>query len=96
VRSWVLTKEGIYFAADGNPHGTRIGYFSFSTGAVSEIAALEREPVRLSGSGHLARQPSTSVCAQRTGPRRHYAGGKLPVSFGLREFTPALHRGAML
>ena len=46
VRSWVLAKEGIYFAADGSRHGTRTGDFSFSTGAVSEIAALEREPVR--------------------------------------------------
>ena len=45
VRSWVLTKEGIYFAANGKPHGTRIGYFSFSTRTVRQIAALEREPV---------------------------------------------------
>ncbi len=46
VRSWVVVNEGIYFAVEGNPRGTRIGYFSFSTRAVSHIAVLEREPVR--------------------------------------------------
>ena len=46
ARSWVLGKEGIYFAAEANPHGTRIKYFSFSTRAVSEIATLKQEPVR--------------------------------------------------
>jgi len=45
LRSWVLAKEGIYFAAQGNPNGTRIGYFSFSTRAVRQITSLEREPV---------------------------------------------------
>ena len=46
VRSWVLENEGIYFAAETNPHGTCIKYFSFSTRAVTQVAALERAPVR--------------------------------------------------
>ena len=65
VRSWVLGKEGIYFAAEANPHGTCIKYFSFSTRAVTQVAALERTPV--SSYPALAISPAGSrlLCALR-------------------------------
>ena len=63
LRSWVLAKEGIYFAAEGDPHGTRIKYFSFSTRAVTQVAALERGPVRSYPALAISPDGSRLLCA---------------------------------
>jgi Tol biopolymer transport system component len=41
-RVWTVTEQGIYFATAENPSRPLIEFFSFATGQVTQIAALEK------------------------------------------------------